>query len=123
MMADPRDILDLGIDFGRINSYEDYEALWQRMAPVKATMIEKYETCRHALQDTFIYRNHYDRPAGICPALHHVLQLYVLRASLGFPSWDENPQRYQIHCPDKNGTVWTLQRATEKRPAENPSKK
>jgi hypothetical protein len=55
-MADPRDILDLGIDFDRISSYKDYEALWQRMAPVKAKMIEKNETCRPALKDTFIYR-------------------------------------------------------------------
>ena len=76
-MTDPRDVLDLGIDFDRITSYEDYEALWQRMAPVEATMIEKYETCRHALGDTFTYRNHYDRPAGICPALHHVCLLYT----------------------------------------------
>lgn len=43
-MADPHDPLDLGIDFGRMNSYEDYEALWHRMAPVRATMIEKYES-------------------------------------------------------------------------------
>jgi len=112
-MATPSDLLDLGIDPTSIGSYKDYEALWNRLAPVKATMIEKYETCRHKLDDTFIYRNHYDRPEGICPALHHVLQLYVLRASIGFPSWDNDPACYRIHCPDRKGTVWLLERSTD----------
>jgi hypothetical protein len=42
-----------------------------------------------------------------------------LRASVGFPSWEDNPAVYRIHCPDKQGTVWELQRietAEEKSP-------
>ena len=107
-MADPH--LDLGIDFDAIRSFDDYNAMWEKIASVSATMIEKNEQCRHNMGDSFVYKNHYDKPDGICSALHHVLQLYVWRASIGFPSWEDNPAVYRVHGPDKKGTVWELKR-------------
>ena len=102
--------LDLGVEFDKMGSYEDYAALWKKMAGVQALMIEKNKQCKHNIGDRLVYKNHYDKPAGICPALHHVLQLYVLRASIGFPSWEDDPSVYRRHCPDKKGTVWELER-------------
>jgi uncharacterized repeat protein (TIGR04076 family) len=102
--------LDLGVDINAIQSYADYKRVWKRLAGVSATMIEKNEQCQHNIGDSFAYKNHYDKPAGICAALHHFLQLYVLRVSIGFPSWEDNPAVYRIHCPDKKGTVWELKR-------------
>ena len=103
--------LDLGIDHAAIRSYADYKEVWKRLAAVRATMIEKNEECRHNISDSFVYKNHYDRPAGICSAIHHVLQLYLWRVAVGFPSWENDPAVYRIHCPDKKGTVWELKRA------------
>ena len=102
--------LDLGIDHNAIRSYDDYKELWKRLAGVRATMIEKKEECQHNISDSFVYKNHYDKPAGICSALHHVFQLYLWRVSTGFPSWEDDPSVYRIHCPDKKGTVWELKR-------------
>lgn len=102
--------LDLGIDHNAIRTYADYKEVWKRFAGVRATMIEKNEECQHKISDTFVYKNQYDRPAGICSALHHVLQLYLWRVSTGFPSWEDDPAVYRIHCPDKKGTVWELKR-------------
>jgi uncharacterized repeat protein (TIGR04076 family) len=107
---DSSDYLDLDINFSEIKSFEDYNQIWEKLVPVKVTMTEKNEQCRHKLADSFVYRNHYDKPEGICSALHHVLQLYILRASLGFPSWEKDPGTYKIHCPDKKGTVWEIRR-------------
>ena len=107
---DCKDNLSLNINFSEIKSYEDYKHIWQKLAPVEVKMIEKNEECRHDLANAFIYKNHYDKPKGICSALHHVLQLYIWRASLGFPSWENDPSIYRIHCPDKKGTVWKIQR-------------
>lgn len=104
------DHLDLGIDFDTIQSHTDYKGVWKQLAGVQATMIEKNEQCMHVIGDSFVYKNHYDKPAGICSALHHVLQLYLLRASIGFPSWEDDPSVYRVHCPDKKGTVWELKR-------------
>ena len=102
--------LNLEIDFDQINSHADYKDVWKRFHAVEVKMIEKNEECPHNLSDSFIYTNHYDKPAGICAALHHVLQLYIWRASLGFPSWERDRSIYRIHCPDKKGTVWEVQR-------------
>ena len=103
--------LDLDIDVEAIRSYEDYQAVWGKLAAVQARMIEKNEQCRHDIGDRFVYDNHYHKPAGICSALHHVFQLYIWRVSIGFPSWEDDPAVYRIHCPDKKGTVWELKRA------------
>ncbi len=107
---DCEDHLDLDIDFGAIQSHADYKAVWEKLAGIRATMIEKNEQCQHNVGDAFFYGNHYDKPAGICSALHHVLQLYLWRVSVGFPSWEDDPSVYRLHCPDKKGTVWELRR-------------
>ena len=105
------DRLGLGIDFSSINSYEDYRQIWDKLAPVQIKMVEKNEQCKHDLGDTFLYKTHYDKPDDLCYALSHVVELYILRASIGFPSWEEDPSVYRIHCPDKKGTVWEIRRS------------
>jgi len=115
-VVDNTEYLNLDIDFNPIKSHEDYQEIWKRFSPVEVRMIEKNEDCLHRLADTFIYNNHYDKPHGICSALHHVLQLYIWRASLGFPSWEKERNCYRIHCPDKKGTVWEVKRASAERP-------
>jgi uncharacterized repeat protein (TIGR04076 family) len=117
-----RDYLDLGFDFGKIRSYADYKTeAWRRLAPIQVTMIKEDEPCpHHRVGDSFLYRNHYDKPKVICSALHHVLQLYLFRASIGFPSWEEDdPSVYRVRCPDKNGTVWEVKRAMQQQKAGN----
>jgi hypothetical protein len=43
--------------------------------------------------------------------LLHVLDLYVWRAALGFPSWNrENRKVFKLHCPDAKGTVWEMRK-------------
>ena len=93
-----------------VNKGRRKRAAPKRFSPVKVEMIEKNEECLHNLSDSFLYNNHYDKPQGICSALHHVLQLYIWRASLGFPSWEKDRNSYKIHCPDKKGTVWEVKR-------------
>jgi hypothetical protein len=40
-----------------------------------------------------------------------VLELYLWRSALGFPSWNEEDRGvFQIHCPDKKGTVWEMKK-------------
>jgi len=103
--------LQLNVDPSDIHSYSDYQKVWKRMAPVKVTMIEQNEKCEHELGEAFVYENHYDKPNGICSALHHVLQLYLWRAAVGFPSWERDDHGiYRIHCPARKGTVWELKR-------------
>ena len=105
--------LDLGFDLTQRRSYADYKKqVWGKLAPVLVTMVEQEEPCpHHRTGDSFLYKNHYDKPKGICSALHYVFQLYLLRASIGFPSWEEDdPSVYRIHCPDKKGTVWEMRR-------------
>ena len=105
--------LNLDIDFDEIKSHADYKDVWKRFHPVEVKMIEKNEECRHNLSDAFTYDNHYDKPAGICSALHHVLQLFIWRASIGFPSWEQDRSIYRVHCPDKKGTVWEVKRTKQ----------
>lgn len=104
--------LDLGIDFDEIKCHADYKDIWKRFHPVAVQMIEKNEECLHKLSDAFVYNHHYDTPAGICSALHHVLQLYIWRTSIGFPSWEQERSIYRVHCPDKKGTVWEVKRVS-----------
>jgi uncharacterized repeat protein (TIGR04076 family) len=47
-------------------------------------MVEQHEECKHAIGDTFIYEKPYQKPAGVCNALLHVLDLYIWRVALGF---------------------------------------
>jgi len=109
--VDNTEYLDLDIDFNEIKSHTDYKEIWKKFYPVRVKMIEKNEECLHNLSDSFVYNNHYDKPGGICSALHHVLKLYIWRASIGFPSWEKDRSSYRIHCPDKKGTVWEVKRA------------
>ncbi|MDP4146893.1 MAG: hypothetical protein Q8936_20875 [Bacillota bacterium] len=91
--------------------YEEYKNLWEGLGPIEIKMIEKYEECKHKLGDVFIYKNPYEKPQGVCTALLHVLDLYIWRVALGFPSWEEdNCKVYRIHCPDKKGTVWEIRK-------------
>jgi uncharacterized repeat protein (TIGR04076 family) len=91
---------------------EESKALWDRCGPLQIKMIEKNEPCKHEVGDTFCYRNPYARPEGVCHALLHVLELYIWRVALDFPSWEsDNCRIYRIHCPAKNGTVWELQKS------------
>ena len=106
-----KDIIDLNIDIDSIKSHQDYQALWQRIGKVEIKMVEQNEECKHNLGDTFIYENPYQKPLGVCNALLHVLDLYIWRVALGFPSWNEEDyQVHKIHCPDPKGTVWEIRK-------------
>jgi uncharacterized repeat protein (TIGR04076 family) len=92
-------------------TYEEYKKIWGEMRPIQIEMLEKNEQCKHNLGDKFIYKNPYEKPQGVCTALLHVLDLYIWRVALGFPSWeDDNCKIYKIHCPDKKGTVWEIKK-------------
>ena len=74
-------------------------------------MVEKNEQCMHNVGDIFIFDNPYTRPEKICNALLHVLNLYLWRVALGFPSWNtEDKKIYNLHCPDPKGTIWELKK-------------
>lgn len=101
--------IDLGI--GDVRDYEAYKELWKELDEIEVRCVEKYETCKHSVGDSFVYKNPYKRPAGLCEALMHVLDLYLWRTTLGFPSWnDADPKTYRIHCPDAKGTVWEMRK-------------
>jgi uncharacterized repeat protein (TIGR04076 family) len=90
-------------------SWEEYKERWAELPAIEIKMVEKNEECKHKLGDTFYYKNPYEKPAGVCTALLHVLDLYTWRIALGFPSWEEDDSSvHRIHCPDKKGTVWEV---------------
>lgn len=92
----------------------EYEQAWQATGPLEITMIEKIGRCVHELGDAFQYKTPYEKPAGACMALLHVLDLYTWRAALGFPSWEPDDHTvFRIHCPSKKGTVWELRKAAK----------
>ena len=98
---------------------EDYLTRWQDLSPIEVTMVEKTGRCTHEVGDTFLYKNPYEKPSGLCTALKHVLDLYTWRVTLGFPSWEEDDERaYRIHCPSKKGTVWEMRAASGESPEE-----
>lgn len=108
---DNQESLDLNLDLSRIKNHEEYRQVWKRLGTIEIRMVEKHEECRHNLGDAFIYENPYKRPDGVCEALLHVLDLYVWRAALGFPSWNrENRKVFKLHCPDAKGTVWEMRK-------------
>ena len=91
---------------------EDYKELWKKAGPIEIKMVEKIGECKHDLGDVFYWETPYKRPEGVCTALLHVMELYTWRVVLGFPSWyDEDRSVYQIHCPDRTGTVWEMRKA------------
>jgi uncharacterized repeat protein (TIGR04076 family) len=107
-------MLDLNVDISQIKNVEDYRELWKRIGKIEIKMVEQHEECHHNLGDTFIYENPYQKPAGVCNALLHVLDLYVWRVVLGFPSWNEEDWKvHKLHCPDPKGTVWEMRRIEE----------
>ncbi len=64
------------------------------------------------LGDVFYYEHPYSRPKEVqCHALLHVLELYIWRVALGFPSWESDDSSvYRKHCPAKKGTVWEVRK-------------
>ncbi|PKL92595.1 MAG: hypothetical protein CVV21_02210 [Candidatus Goldiibacteriota bacterium HGW-Goldbacteria-1] len=107
--------IDLNIDMSSIKNHQDYRAVWDDLCPIEIKMVEQYEECKHKIGDTFIYENPYTKPAGLCGALMHVAELYLWRAELGFPSWNEDNRRvFRVHCPDAKGTVWEIRKVEKK---------
>ncbi len=101
--------IDLNLDISKLKNHDDYKEFWKSLGRIEIKMVEKNEECRHNIGDKFIYDNPYKRPANVCEALLHVLDLYTWRAVLGFPSWNsENYKVFKIHCPDVKGTVWEM---------------
>lgn len=99
--------LKLDLDFTKIRDHADYHAAWDRLSRIEIKMVEQNEQCKHCVGDTFYYENPYEKPAGMCNALLHVIDLYSWRISLGFPSWNtQDPSIFRLHCPDPKGTVW-----------------
>jgi uncharacterized repeat protein (TIGR04076 family) len=91
---------------------KEYREKWKELEPIRIRMIEKSGECKHAIGDTFVLENPYTRPAGLCSALLHVVDLYTWRVVLGFPSWEKDDRSvYRIHCPSKLGTVWEMTKA------------
>jgi uncharacterized repeat protein (TIGR04076 family) len=101
----------IDVNIGPVGSFEEYREVWKSVSRVRITCVEKNEECRHKVGDTFIYETPYKKPADVCPALLHVLDLYLWRATLGFPSWNEEDHSvYKLHCPDPKGTVWEMRK-------------
>lgn len=96
-------------------SDEQYSELFSSPALVEIKMIKKDEPCKHEVGDRFYFKGPYGPPEGVCHALLHVLNLYIWRAALGFPSWETADRSvYKIHCPAKDGTVWEMRRVEKK---------
>jgi uncharacterized repeat protein (TIGR04076 family) len=105
------EIIDLNIDVKKITEHAQYKKLWSRIGKIEIKCVEKNEECKHNVGDVFIYKNPYERPAGVCVALLHVLDLYVWRVALGFPSWNGTDRKiHKLHCPDPKGTVWEMKK-------------
>jgi uncharacterized repeat protein (TIGR04076 family) len=92
-----------------------YKELWKKLGPIEIKMIEKNEWCHHAVGDTFYYEHPYKPPEGVkCHALLHVLELYIWRVALDFPSWESDDRTvHRIHCPAKKGTVWEVRKVNK----------
>jgi ribosomal protein S18 acetylase RimI-like enzyme len=112
--------LSLGIDMAGYPDHASYRELWKRLLPVEARMVEQHEECRHKLGERLVFDGPYAHPPEICHTLNHVIQLYLWRCSLGFPSWNGADRSiYRIHCPDAKGTVWEL-KALSRAPSGDP---
>lgn len=97
--------------FERQISDEEYGRRWSELGPIEVRMIERYGKCKHEVGDAFRYDHPYNAPQGICHALLHVLDLYVWRVAMGFPSWEDDDRGvYRIHCPSKTGAVWEMRK-------------
>ncbi|HBD95039.1 MAG: hypothetical protein A2015_04150 [Spirochaetes bacterium GWF1_31_7] len=97
-------------DFIQIKNHDDYLNYWKNLPQLKITCVEKNEECKHNVGDSFIFKNPYTKPEGVCTALLHVLDLYTWRSTLGFPSWNsEDRSKFKLHCPDPKGTIWEME--------------
>lgn len=104
--------IDLNIE--NVKSYTDYKDVWKKVGKVKITCIEKNEECKHNVGDSYIFETPYNKPENVCPALLHVIDLYIWRVTLGFPSWNQgNYKIFKLHCPDPKGTVWEMEKINE----------
>jgi uncharacterized repeat protein (TIGR04076 family) len=104
-------MIDLNIDTKNIPNHSEYLKLWSELDNIEIKCVEKNETCKHNVGDTFYYKNPYSRPDNVCSALLHVIDLYTWRAAVGFPSWNaENRKIFKVHCPDPKGTVWEIKK-------------
>ena len=103
--------LGINLELNVPMSYDEYKDHWSNLYKVKIKLTDKVGECKHEQGDVFYYENPYERPKGVCFALLHVLDFYVWRVVLGFPSWnDKAPGIYRIHCPDHTGTIWEMKR-------------
>jgi len=94
-----------------------YGEAWRRTGPLLVRLVEKSGRCAHEVGDEFAYATPYDPSPELCHALAHVLDLYLWRAALGFPSWEtDDPTVYRVHCPSKRGTVWELRKLSAEAP-------
>jgi len=108
---DPEELIDLNIDVSQIHNNQEYLDLWKKIGKIEIRMAEQHEECKHKLGDIFVYENPYQKPAGVCTALLHVLDLYTWRVALGFPSWNSDDRKiHKLHCPDPKGTVWEMRK-------------
>lgn len=99
----------LNSDISKLSDAE-YKKLWEDLK-IEIKLVEKSGECKHGLGDSFIYESPYKRPENVCFALLHVMDLYVWRTALGYPSLnEENRDVFRIHCPDATGTVWEMRR-------------
>lgn len=112
MTKEDQNKVSINLDI-RDMSDEGYRGTWNNMYKIEIRLVEKNGQCKHNLGDTYIYDTPYKRPADVCYALLHVLDLYTWRVALGYPSWNlEDRGVYRIHCPDHTGTVWEMRRVT-----------
>ena len=92
-------------------SNAEYRKTWGNLGKIEIKLVEKIGQCKHNVGETYIYKTPYQRPANVCYALLHVLDLYTWRVALGFPAWNaDNRDVYRIHCPDATGTIWEMRR-------------
>jgi uncharacterized repeat protein (TIGR04076 family) len=111
IIMDNSEKIDLDIDIAAIKNHDEYKELWAKIGKIEIRCVEKNEECRHNVGDVFMYDNPYTRPQEVCNALLHVLDLYVWRVALGFPSWNTADRKiFKIHCPDPKGTVWEMKK-------------
>lgn len=104
--------MDLDLNLPQINDYHEYKKVWNEFKQIKVECVEKYEECKHNIGDVYYYANPYDKPNELCSALKHVIDLYIWRVELGFPSWNQNNSKiFRIHCPDSKGSVWELSKS------------
>jgi uncharacterized repeat protein (TIGR04076 family) len=98
---------NLNLNLNSPRTYDEYKRHWSNLYRLEIKLTDKIGECKHGQGDVFHYDNPYKRPEDVCFALLHVLDLYVWRVILGFPSWREKTRGvYRIHCPDHTGAIW-----------------